>query len=218
MAPAALSEREARWQISLALNYCSLDKKQEKNRKKVTEMDTESASQKGGNAIAGEKYALLGPYRGKSIEEIFSVDLRSASGVEVVHWQQIHDELDPILRRLGIDPKTTRYQIDFIKSDDPLAAGYYQLVGIRPLSCPEKKNRTGGKLFEDRKFGETTLSKFILGYAMVQWRSIGTQLEKVLIKPNGGKHEAAFHITRKEDLLLVAVSWIDKPGEKIVAS
>jgi hypothetical protein len=159
------------------------------------------------------KYALLDPYREKNIGDIFKVSLRSTGAVEVVNWQDIcREQLRPLLRALGIDPETTRYNVDFIKSDDPLAVGYYQLMGIKPL--PSLKNKRDA----DRELKETTLDEFIYGYAMNQWRATGTNLEKALIKPNGGKHEAAFHITQENGVLLIAASWIDIPDTKIVAS
>lgn len=172
--------------------------------------------------IGPGKYALLGKYAGKDISEIFSVSLRSAGGVEIVSWSQIHNDLGPILKRLGINSKTTRYQLDFIRNDDPLSFGYYQLVGIRPLPCEEKKPAKTdlGRILEAKKIKETTLLDFILGYAMVQWRSLGLRLEKAPHRPNSGDHEPAFHIKKDGDLLLVAVSWIDiaSPEEKISAS
>ena len=168
------------------------------------------------------KYALLNRFAGKSISDIFQANLRVSGGVEVVSWMRIHNDLGPILKRLGMDPKATRYQVDFIRPDNPLAVGYYQLVGIRPLPCSQKKpdKKSAGFIFEERKIGETTLSDFILGYAMVQWRSIGLKLEKASIKPNSGEHEPAFHIKKEGDVLIIAASWIDLPSseEKIAAS
>jgi len=176
----------------------------------TTQRDNASAG--GKSAGIPSKYALLDPYSGKNIGDIFKVSLRSTGAVEVVHWQEIgREQLRPLLKALGIDPETTRYQVDFIKSDDPLAVGYYQLMGIRPLPSSKKESR-------EKELPETTLDEFIYSYARSQWRAVGTNLEKASIRPNGGEHEAAFHITEENGIILIAASWIDVPDEKIVAS
>jgi hypothetical protein len=157
------------------------------------------------------KYALLEPYMGKRIGDIFRTRLRSAGALQVFQWSEIGIKpLRPLLQGMGIDPETTRYRVDFIKAEHPLSVGYYQLMGIRPLLSSEKR---------EKDIKETTLAEFIYNYAMSQWRAIGTGLEKVSIKPNGGgKYEAAFHITQKNGVLLVAVSWINVSEEEAVAS
>ena len=193
-------------------------------------MDTESASQKGGNVTADgklgpSKYALLESYRNKKIGRIFRVDLRSPGGVAVLDWLHMdREELRHLLKRLGVDPETTRYQVDFLKSDDPLAVGYYQLIGIKPLPFSKEVAKSDPfsclQIAPDKDLSESTLDDFIYEYAKTQWREIGTELKTASAKPNGGgNYMAAFHITRRDGVIIIATSWVEDPSQtKIVAS
>lgn len=160
--------------------------------------------------------SLLGAYRNANIGDIFQPKLREIGGVVILDWSYGWEDLRSVLRRMNIDFEATRYQAEFISPSDPLEAGYYQLLGIKALPAVPKKresNHFGMMDIGSSELEETSLLKLVDQFATSQRKALGVDLEKTEIKPNGGKHRIAFHITRKNGVLLVASSWIDMPAE-----
>jgi hypothetical protein len=158
--------------------------------------------------------SLLGAYRNVNIGDIFQPKLREVGGVIILDWSYGWKDLRSVLRRMNIDFETTRYQAEFIIPSDPLEAGYYQLLGIKALPAIPRKRESGysGTMnLGPSEIKETTLLELVDQFATSQRKALGVDLEKAEIRPNGGKHRIAYHITRRNGALLIASSWIDMP-------
>lgn len=95
---------------------------------------------------------LLGGYRNRDIFGIFRFDSAEAKDEAIILAPR---DLEAFLEGAGIDPRLTRYQVEFMTPENPFNAGFYRLLGIRILSEESMLSETASGN------GETTVIDFI---------------------------------------------------------
>ncbi len=138
---------------------------------------------------------LLGLNCGKMYANvIFCRSLNEIGGCLTLPWSA-NGNVAAAIKILGFDPKSARYQVEFIVSPTPLADGYFNLIAIKVMS------ESGGQ-------GGTSLEEIIGNFMMSEWRRMGIEFEHLCKKPNGGKKKVGFIFGEKNGLLMVASTWI----------
>jgi hypothetical protein len=130
---------------------------------------------------AGQSTSLLGGYRNKDIFGIFRLDSAGADEAIIL----APGDLEAFLEGAGIDPRFTRYQVEFMTPENPFNAGFYRLLGIKiPVDGEKVSSRA---LSGD---GETTVSDFIGQFMASQKKELeierGCELLYPIAKKEGG--------------------------------
>lgn len=133
--------------------------------------------------IGAGQTSLLGGYRGKDIFGIFRLDSAGSDEAIIIST----GDLEAFLEGAGIDPRLTRYQVEFMAPENPLNAGFYRLLGVKILSGPETVSGNG----------ETAIGDFIGQF-------MASQKEELEIEKGC---DILYPIAKKEgEMLVVAVT------------
>jgi hypothetical protein len=120
---------------------------------------------------------------------IFIRDNHRPGGVITLEW---NGNIQEVVSRLGLNIDSARFQVEYLDSPAPLRDGYYRLVAIKIMA--------GGN--------GSSVADFLKQFAMNEWRRLGINFENIAERPKGSRC-VGFIICRKNDLLLVASTWID---------
>lgn len=136
------------------------------------------------------KAGLIDSYwRRMDANTIFIRDIHNPGGIITLEWSR---DIQGAVSQLGLNVDSARFQVEYLDSPMPQRDGYYRLVAIKIMA--------GGS--------GSSVADFLVQFTMNEWRRLGINFENIAERPKGSRC-VGFIICRKNDLLLVASTWID---------
>lgn len=121
-------------------------------------------------------------------DAIFVRDIHNPGGIITLEWDR---DIQGAVSQLGLNVNSARFQVEYLDSPMPQRDGYYRLVAIKIMA--------GGS--------GSSVAGFLKQFVMNEWRRLGINFENIAEHPKGGNC-VGFIICRKNDLLLVASTWV----------
>ena len=124
------------------------------------------------------------------VDTIFIRGIHNPGGIITLEWDR---DIQGAVSQLGFNANSARFQVEYLDSPMPQRDGYYRLVAIKIM--------VGGS--------GSSVMDFLEQFAMNEWRRLGINFENINVieRPNSDSR-VGFIICRKNDLLLVASTWV----------